>query len=395
MPAGFTAWVIVSVGSELAAGILAFALTWTASGHGPQVASAVLTLAIAPAVLLGLLGGAVADRYGARRIMITGTAALIMISVGLAVAVGAAGPLPGVLLTTAALIGVVSAFYRPAVGVFPRLFAADDQLGTAMARVGVANQLARTAAPPLGGILIGALALSGVAVINVIGCALMLIALLLITPPRAQAPAPEAVTLRGIASGVATAFSTRGVGTLLGAVTIVAGAVIPAVILGVPLAARERGWSAAEAGIIEAGWIAGGILVGAWFGIRGTIRRAWIPMAIGPAIVASGLLTLALTPLWPVAALGTVIVGIGVVVFTAHVFPTYILLAPPDMLSRFQSLLILMQQAPQLLVFPVIGAVVAARGSAPMLAGAGAVALIAAALVAVDHGLREARPGAT
>lgn len=223
----------------------------------------------------------------------------------------------------------------------------------------------------------------------------MLIALLLITPPRAQAPAPEAVTLRGIASGVATAFSTRGVGTLLGAVTIVAGAVIPAVILGVPLAARERGWSAAEAGIIEAGWIAGGILVGAWFGIRGTIRRAWIPMAIGPAIVASGLLTLALTPLWPVAALGTVIVGIGVVVFTAHVFPTYILLAPPDMLSRFQSLLILMQQAPQLLVFPVIGAVVAARGSAPMLAGAGAVALIAAVLVAVDRGLREARPGAT
>ncbi|MGB4137596.1 MAG: hypothetical protein WA971_13585, partial [Microbacterium sp.] len=54
VPRGFTAWVTASVGSELGAGVLAFALTWTASGIGPATASAVLTLTVAPSVALGL-----------------------------------------------------------------------------------------------------------------------------------------------------------------------------------------------------------------------------------------------------------------------------------------------------------------------------------------------------
>ncbi|MDP3950632.1 MAG: MFS transporter, partial [Microbacterium sp.] len=65
-PRGFNAWVAATVGSELGSGILAFALTWTASGLGPHVASAVLTLTVAPSVALALLGGAVADRFGPR-----------------------------------------------------------------------------------------------------------------------------------------------------------------------------------------------------------------------------------------------------------------------------------------------------------------------------------------
>jgi MFS family permease len=389
LPKGFNAWVATSVGSELGSGILAFALTWVASGYGPQVASWVLTLTVAPSVVLGLLGGAVADRFGARRVMIFGTLALMILSGSLAAAVSIWGTPPVMLMLTAALIGTVAAFHRPAVGVFPRLFVEESSmLGAAMARAGMASQLARIIAPPLGGLLVGMIALSGVALIDVLGCVAMLVTLLLIHPPLKQSPVAEAVTFRGIVSGITTARTTRGVPALLLCVAIVAGAVIPAVLLGIPLAARERGWTAAEAGLIEAGWIAGGLLSGAWFAWRGTASKAWRPMAAGPLIVAAGLGLLAISPTSPFAVASTTLIGIGVVVFTAHVFPTYILLAPPTMLSRFQSLLILVQQAPQLIVNPLIGLAVAAVGAGPMIAASGVIALLASLVVVTDRTLR-------
>ena len=387
-PRGFNAWVVATVGSELGSGVLAFALTWVASGHGPNIAAAVLTLTVAPSVLLGLLGGAIADQFGPRRVMIICTLALIVLSASLAIAVMLWATPPALLLITAALIGTVAAFRRPAAGVFPRLFVADDALGAAMARVGMASQLARTIAPPLGGLLIGVIALSGVALLDVLGCVAMVITLLMIRPPIEHVTAPEAVTFRGIASGITTARATKGVPALLACVAIVAGAVIPAVILGIPLAARERGWTATEAGVIEAGWIAGGLLCGAWFAWRGTAPRAWRPMAAGPLVVAAGLGLLALSTTWLVAATSTTLVGVGVVIFTAHVFPTYVLLAPASMISSFQSLLILVQQAPQLVINPLIGLLVAATGTGAMLAVSALVAVLASIVVASDETLR-------
>jgi hypothetical protein len=111
-------------------------------------------------------------------------------------------------------------------------------------------------------------------------------------------------------------------------------------------------------------------------------------MAAGPLLVAVGLGVLAAASGWTTALAGTTVVGIGVVIFTAHVFPTYILLAPPTMLSRFHSLLILVQQAPQLLVNPMIGLVVAAAGTGPMIAASGFIAVLASVVVVTDSTLR-------
>lgn len=385
---GFNAWVAATVGAELGAGILAFALTWTASGHGPHVASAVLTLTVAPSVLLGLLGGAVADRFGPRHVMIICTLAMTLVSAGLGVALLVRAPSSALLLLAAVFIGTVAAFQRPASSVFPRLFVSDADLGTAMARVGMASQLARTIAPPAGGMLVGLIALSGVAFVDVVGGIVMLVALLLIRPPQKHTPVREAVTFGGIVAGVTTARRTDGVPALLVCVAIVAGAVIPAVLLGIPLAARERGWSASEAGLIESGWIAGGLVFGAWFAWRGTLAKTWRPMALGPLIVAAGLGLLAVAADWIIALAGTTLIGVGVVVFTAHVFPTYLLLAPSPMVSRFQGLLILVQQTPQLIVNPLIGFFVAAVGTGPVLAVSGLFATLAALIVVTDRRLR-------
>lgn len=392
---GFFGWVAATFGTELGAGAMTFALTWTATAHGPHLASAVLTLSIVPAVVLGLLGGAIADRFGPRHVLVGCTAAMALVSAGLMVSVMLLGTPPALLLFASVLVGTVAAFQRPAAGVFPRLFVAGDKLGAAMAQVGTVSQFARTIAPPIGGLLVGALTLAGVAALDLIGGVVMLAVLLAIRPPRQVHTAPESVSLRGIAAGLAAARATGGVPALLLCVGIVAGAVIPAVLLGVPLAARERGWSASQAGLVEAGWIAGGLVLGAWYAWRGTSPRVWVPMAIGPIVITAGLLILALSPVWGVAALGTTLLGAGVVVFTAHVFPTYVQLAPPEMVSRFQSLLILVQQAPQLVINTLIGLLVAISGAATMIAASSLLAAVAAIVVTSNRTLRGFRTATT
>ncbi len=58
------------------------------------------------------------------------------------------------------------------------------------------------------------------------------------------------------------------------------------------------------------------------------------------------------------------------------------------MVSRFQSLLIIVQQAPQLVINALIGLVAATVGAGTMIALAGAVAVLASIVVLSDKTLR-------
>lgn len=376
--------------------MLAFALTWTASGYGPGAAAAVATATVLPPVLLGLVGGAVADRFGPRRVLIAGEFAMVLICSWLAVTAILWGAVPWLLVAVATLTGTVSAFARPAAGTFPRLFVDDDRLGSAVARAGMAQQVARTTAPPLGGLLVGPLSLAGVALLDLVGFLALMITLTLVRPPRERRgtgdpETGEAAGLRSIAVGLRAARGTEGVPNLLSAMAIVAGGVLPAVFLGIPLAARERGWSATDTGWVEACWVVGGLATSAWFAWRGTAARPLRPMAIGPLVVAVGLVLLAVAPTWPLAAAGTTVVGVGVVAFTAHVYPTYLRLTPPAMTSRFQSLLILVQQFPMLPANAVVGVLAATAGTGVTIALAAVLAATTPIVVLRDRTLR-ARP---
>lgn len=64
------------------------------------------------------------------------------------------------------------------------------------------------------------------------------------------------------------------------------------------------------------------------------------------------------------------------------------MLAPPLMVSRFQSLLIIVQQAPQLIINALIGLVAATLGAGTMIALAGGVAVLASIVVLSDKTLR-------
>ncbi|MEK8227311.1 hypothetical protein NKG05_16295 [Oerskovia sp. M15] len=68
----YLAWLSGVTVSRLGDAVLAFALGWAAAGRGGTTAALVLTLNGLPRLVLMVVGGAVADRLGARRILIAG-----------------------------------------------------------------------------------------------------------------------------------------------------------------------------------------------------------------------------------------------------------------------------------------------------------------------------------
>ena len=107
-------------------------------------------------MLLLLVGGAVADRAGAFRVLLLGDGVMLAVTLALALALSAAGLSPVLLVGAALAIGIVDAFYLPASGTMPRRLAPGPPLARAMAARQLTGQLAAFAGAPLGGLLVAA-----------------------------------------------------------------------------------------------------------------------------------------------------------------------------------------------------------------------------------------------
>lgn len=105
------------------------ALVWTAAEvAGASGAGLVLATASVPRLLLLLVGGAVVDRWGARRLMVGSDALRCLVMVAAAVATVAADPALAVLIAVALVFGAVDAVFLPAVGALPPYLAAPEHL---------------------------------------------------------------------------------------------------------------------------------------------------------------------------------------------------------------------------------------------------------------------------
>ncbi|MBB3044440.1 MFS transporter [Nocardioides soli] len=357
----FGAWLTAATMSSTGDSISFFVLGWVAAAHGLGAASLVLTVESVPLCLLILFGGALADRFGVRRVMVGCDAAMLLVMAALAVGATRSVPL-WALVAVATLSGTAAALRRPAEGVFPRLFFDGDLLAKRMALVGGCLQVARVTGPLLGGILMATGGLPAAAGIDAATFAVVLVVLIVVRPPR---EAEHLVTApgrgwRAIADGVRAASATPGVPRTVVGVMALAGAVLPLVMLCVPVAGRARGWSAGEVGVVAAAWVAGGLLVTVVVARRGApSRRA---ATAGPLLAALAVGVLAVAGDWRLAAGSLLVVGVGSVLFTAHMLPVFVARTPPDMLARFQSLLGLAQTGPVLVATPLLGALATQLG---------------------------------
>lgn len=366
-------WWLAATLSGLAGPMLGFALIWSATAHGVGTVALVSTAAALPQVLFVLLGGALGDRHGPRRTLLATTSArILLLALLLVPALGSPGP--GLLVVASALGAVIAAVHQPSAAVYPRLLVREpEQLARAMARISGSLQIARTLGVAAGGAAVAWWSLGAVVAITLGMTVFALLVLLMLRPLRsAPRPTSRPGALSAIADGLRAARELR-IWPLLGAVVLISGAVLPAVGVVLPLLARGRGWSAAQAGLLDAGWAAGMLAVTVLVSVLGTPRRR-TPIIIGPLLASAGIALLAL-PAPPAVAIGVcVLLGVGTALFTTQIGPLLVQLAPAEQMARFQSLLILAQLVPPALL----------NGPSAALAvpGGGVMALLPAALMA-------------
>ncbi|MGH3448715.1 MAG: MFS transporter, partial [Nocardioidaceae bacterium] len=233
----FAIWLGAATLAAVGDGILYFAVGWTASGLGAHTAGIVLTLGLLPRTVLLLIGGATGDRWGLRRTMIGCDAFMCVVLVAFLAAEHTPVPTIGLLAGLELVTGIASSFRMPAAGAYPRLFVDEARLPRAMSLTGSMLEVARLVGPPLGGVLVGLLAMTGAVTATLAGVVLILVVLVTVRPPYEQPPEPdESSALHRIKEGLLAARRVSGVMPLLGAVGLLAAGVIPMLSLCVPLA---------------------------------------------------------------------------------------------------------------------------------------------------------------
>ncbi|RKN07046.1 MFS transporter [Streptomyces radicis] len=386
LPRAYRVWLGGALGSLLGDAVLYFALGWAAAAHGGAAAGLVLTSITLPRTALLLVGGALGDRLGARRVMIAGDVAMIAVALSLCLMVWRVGAPLWLLVATGLLIGVVDAFYLPASGSMPRRLVGTELLPKALALRQTGAQLVTMAGGALGGLLVAAGGLGAAAAFDAVTFAFMLGALMAIRPTRAEPRAPgSSGVLRDAGDGVRVAWRDPVLRAALALTACAAGALLPVVSLLVPLLARDRGWEAGTAGLVVGAQSLGIVCSAGWVARRGGARRPGLAAALGLLVAGCGAGALALAGSSPVAAGGAaLLVGLGNGLFAAHLAPLVLASAPDTHLSRLQALMALVQSGALLLMNNVLGGL--AQGAGPTAAlGASAAILTVAALAALAH----------
>lgn len=131
---------------------LSWAVTRTA---GPAQAGAVLAAGAVPRAVLMLGGGVVADRFGARRVVLVSDAVRCAVVLAVAAVVFAAGAELWLLYALAVVFGTVDALFMPAVGALPPQLAPRDQLARVQGMRALAVRLSNAVGPLIAGVVLG------------------------------------------------------------------------------------------------------------------------------------------------------------------------------------------------------------------------------------------------
>jgi MFS family permease len=444
LPKHYRVWLGGTAASLLTSQIMAFGLIWTAAGQGGAFAGAALTAVVLPRVLLLLYGGALADRIGARRVMITSDVTMAAATMTLGTAILALGPQPWLLLAAALTTGIVDAFYLPSSSSMPRRLVPAPALARAVSARQAIGQVAVFAGPPAGGLIAATTGLAAAAFLNTLTYLLMAVILIRLrfhhpadpaTPdglPPQRATGPAAPSPAGLPSRTAAA-TTRGgprpqsaatttpgghlqgsasgsdrldeVGgwrvvrsdpllrAALGLVAATAAFLLPVAGLLIPLLANSREWSASSAGTLTGAIALGTVTVAVTVTAAGALPRPGIAAAAGLALAAAGVLALAISPVIWTAISAAAVIGLGSGLFSTHVGPLILAGAPATHLARVQSVLILAQSVPLLLTNNVFGALNDRFDTTTVMAACAALLLVTAVAGWLSPTLRAASLG--
>ncbi|HEY6150627.1 MAG TPA: MFS transporter [Gaiellaceae bacterium] len=180
----------------VALGWRTYALTGSARSLGY-----VLTLQGVGLLLTVLVGGALADRYDRRRMMLASDLARFGLVAGLTVIDGTGHLGMGILLGLAFAEGLATGFFTPALGGLVPLVVEEPGLGSANALIGMARQGSLLIGPSLAGLLYG---FAGSTVVFGFNATSFLVSFAFVyaTRPRVPERAAAEGTLREIGAGI-------------------------------------------------------------------------------------------------------------------------------------------------------------------------------------------------
>ncbi|MGW1345385.1 MFS transporter [Kribbella sp. NPDC002412] len=355
IPVRYWIWLFGAAVSLLGDLTMTFAIGWSASQHGGQVAGLVLLLAAAPRAALLLVGGAVGDRFGAPRVLLVSCTAMFVVTAALVPATLAVGEPVWLLLGLALVVGVIDAFFLPSSRSMPRLLVPPEQVPRALASFQVTGVVFAVSGTAVGGVLVSWAGLAAASAFDALTFGVMIVVLVLlgktITPPG-QMPTGM---IRSIVAGIKVAFGRPLTRALLIMMTVAAGLLMPLDALLFPLLARSHGWDAATAGLLVASRSLGVGVIALRILMRGAFPRPGIFAALGLLVAAAGLFGLAVLDPLPLAFAAGVLSGIGVGTFTGHVLPLLMNSVEREYQSRLQSVVVLCQNLALVVMNPVLG----------------------------------------
>nr|WP_202894465.1 MFS transporter [Kribbella italica] len=334
---------------------MSFAIGWSASHYGGQVAGLVLLFAAAPRAALLLIGGAIGDRFGAPRVLLVSCTAMFALTAALVPVTIAIDEPVTLLLVTALLVGVIDAFFLPSSRSMPRLLVPAAQIPRAMASFQVTGMVFAVLGAAVGGALVGWAGLTAAAGFDALTFAVMIVVLLVMGRAIAPPPAPTTGMFRSIAEGVKVAFGRPLTRTLLITMTLAAGLLMPMDALLLPLLARDHGWDAGRASLLIAVRSLGVGAIALRILMRGSFQRPGLVAGLGLLLASIGFVGLAVFDPLPLAMAAAIISGIGVGTFTGHLLPLLMTSVEKAYQSRLQSVVVLCQSLALVVMNPVLG----------------------------------------
>ncbi|MGI9156485.1 MAG: MFS transporter [Marmoricola sp.] len=288
-------WLGVRALSDAGDSIWTIALAWTAVQIGsPAAAGAVVAAGTIPRAAVLLVGGVVADRYDARRVMIVANLVRIAVLVAVTVRVALGGPSLPVLVAAAVAFGLSDAVYEPSASTIGRQLVRTNDLASYTGLSQTLSRVGTMSGSAAGGFVVAAWGLDGSAGLDAVTFVGVVVFLLVRLRPRYPMPRAEVEpVLRSIGRGFAhlrVAPLTRTLVVALSGLNLFVG---PAFGIGLAIAAKQEGWGATSVGIFVA-LDAGGAALGSLTMMRWRPRQeataafGWLVIQ-GVAIVALGL----------------------------------------------------------------------------------------------------------
>jgi MFS family permease len=316
------------------------AIGWkTVSVTGSPGSLGIVLMAEGLAMLATLLiGGALADRYERRRLMIVSDLARLAVVAALAIT-DATGHLTFPLLIVFAIgVGLGDGFFHPAFGGIVPLVVETPHLASANAMIGVARQMSFVVGPAIAAVIYGT---AGSASVFGLDAATFAVSALLLwrARPRALEPEPEEGTFRAILSGARYVASVPWLWISIALAAVVLMLVMAPFQVLLPDIVKENfGRGVGAYGLLFA-FQAGGMVVGTLIFGQTNPRRHRVILAYGAwAVNDICVILFALSNHYEIAA-ALVFVRGGLIGYGIGIWETVLMeLVPTNRLSRVISL---------------------------------------------------------